>query len=97
MAGKMQLRAWLCFRAKFLRSFMRKAASPSRSSSGQLLWAMFILLVALWIVAFAVHLGGGFITYMLLISLAILTIRSASRRRRRAPVEEAAINQERAA
>lgn len=58
---------------------------------------MFILLVALWIVAFAVHLGGGFITYMLLISLAILTIRSASRRRRRAPVEEAAINQERAA
>lgn len=58
---------------------------------------MFILLVSLWIVAFAVHLGGGFITYMLLISLAILTIRSASRRRRRAPVEEAAINQERAA
>ncbi len=58
---------------------------------------MFILLVAPWIVAFAVHLGGGFITYMLLISLAILTIRSASRRRRRAPVEEAAINQERAA
>lgn len=48
---------------------------------------MFIVLVALWMVAFAAHLGGGVITYLLLISLAILAIRSAGRRRKRAQVQ----------
>ena len=83
------------FRRGILRLFMKKA--PARSSSGQFIWAIFILLVALWIIAFAAHLGGGVITYMLVISLAVLAIRSAGKRRRRTPVEEAAMNEERAA
>lgn len=58
---------------------------------------MFILLTALWIVAFAYHLGGGVITYLLVISLAVLAIRSAGRRRKRASVEAAAIDDEHAA
>ena len=76
---------------------MRKAAATARSSSGQILWAILLVLMALWIVAFAAHLGGGLITYLLIVSLAILAIRSAGKRRKRAPVQEDAVNDERAA
>jgi hypothetical protein len=67
---------------------MMKASEPSRSSSGQILWAIFIVLIALWVIAFAAHLGGGVITYLLIISLAVLLIRSAGSRAKPAPVQE---------
>jgi hypothetical protein len=65
-----------------------KASEPSRSPSGQILWAIFIVLVALWVIAFAAHLGGGVITYLLIVSLAVLLIRSAGSRAKTAPVQE---------
>jgi hypothetical protein len=65
-----------------------KAIEPSHSSSAQILWAIFIVLVALWVIAFAAHLGGGVITYLLIVSLAILLIRTALTRAKTAPVQE---------
>lgn len=65
-----------------------KGSEPSRSSSGQILWAIFIVLIALWVIAFAAHLGGGVITYLLIVSLAVLLIRSASSRPKTAPLGE---------
>lgn len=70
---------------------MMKASEPSRSSSGQILWAIFIVLIALWVIAFAAHLGGGVITYLLIVSLAVLLIRSAGSRAKTAPVQEGQI------
>lgn len=65
-----------------------KASDPSRSPSGQILWAIFIVLIALWVIAFAAHLGGGVITYLLIVSLAILLIRSAGSRARTASAHQ---------
>ena len=48
------------------------------------MWAIFIVLVALWGIAYAAHWSGGLITYLLLISAVILFLRSASRRNRAA-------------
>jgi lysylphosphatidylglycerol synthetase-like protein (DUF2156 family) len=76
---------------------MRKASPPAHSSSGQVLWAILIVLIALWIVAYAAHLGGGLITYLLMISLAVMAIRSAGKRRKRALVRQAEVDNERAA
>ena len=76
---------------------MRKATSATQSSSGQFLWAILIVLVALWMVAFAAHLSGGVITYLLMVSLAVLAIRSAAKRRKSASVGEDAVNDDRAA
>ena len=67
---------------------MMKASEPSRTSSGQILWAIFIVLIALWVIAFAAHLGGGVITYLLIVSLAVLLIRSASSRVKTASAQE---------
>jgi hypothetical protein len=64
-------------------------SKPRRhSSSGQILWAIFIVLIALWAIAFAAHLGGGLITYLLLVSLAVLLIHSAATRAKAAPAEQ---------
>lgn len=60
---------------------MKSTSQSSRSSASQIMWAVFIVLVALWIIAFAAHLSGGVITYLLLISAAILFLRSASHRK----------------
>lgn len=65
-----------------------KASEPSRSPSSQILWAIFIVLIALWVIAFAAHLGGGVITYLLIVSVAILLIRSAGSRAKTAPAQE---------
>ncbi|HEV2115450.1 MAG TPA: DUF5670 family protein [Terriglobales bacterium] len=65
-----------------------KATEPSHSPSAQIFWAIFIVLVALWVIAFAAHVGGGVITYLLILSLAILLIRTASTRAKTAPVQE---------
>ena len=65
-----------------------KASEPSRSPSGQILWAIFIVLIALWVIAFAAHLGGGVITYLVIVSLAVLLIRSAGSRAKAAPVQQ---------
>jgi hypothetical protein len=63
----------------------------SRSSlSSQILWASFIVLLALWVIAFAAHLGGGVITYLLIVSMAILLIRSAAARAKAAPAPQEA-------
>ncbi|HLK34917.1 MAG TPA: hypothetical protein VKT29_17600 [Terriglobales bacterium] len=51
--------------------------SRSGSSGAQFLWASLIVLVALWVIAFAAHIGGGVITYLVIVSLAALLIRSA--------------------
>lgn len=64
-----------------------KASETSHSPAAQILWAIFIVLIALWVIAFAAHLGGGVITYLLIISLAVLLIRSASTRSKTAPAE----------
>lgn len=48
------------------------------------MWAIFIVLVALWVIAYAAHWSGGLITYLLLISAVILFLRSASSRNRAA-------------
>lgn len=67
---------------------MKKAAAPRHSPSLQILWAIFIVLIALWVIAFAAHLGGGLITYLLIVSLAILLIRSTVARAKAAPAQE---------
>lgn len=65
-----------------------KAPEPGRSSSTQILWAIFIVLTALWIIAFAAHVGGGLITYLLVVSLAVVLIHSAATRPKTVPVRE---------
>ena len=65
-----------------------KASEPGHSSSAQILWAIFIVLIALWIIAFAAHLGGGLITYLLVVSLAVLLIHSAATRPKTAAAGE---------
>jgi lysylphosphatidylglycerol synthetase-like protein (DUF2156 family) len=65
-----------------------KAPKSTHSSSGQILWAGFIVLIALWVIAFAAHLGGGVITYLVIISLAVLLIRSATGRSKAASVQQ---------
>ena len=68
--------------------------TPSKSShslSAQILWAVLIVLIALWIIAFAANLGGGVVTYLLIVSLAVLLIRSATSRARTAPAQQGAI------
>jgi hypothetical protein len=64
-----------------------KASETSHSHSAQIMWAIFIVLIALWVIAFAAHLGGGVITYLLIVSLAVLLIRSASTRAKTAPAQ----------
>ncbi len=64
-----------------------KAPKATHSSPAQVLWAGFIVLIALWVIAFAAHLGGGVITYLLIISLAVLLIRSATSRNKAASVQ----------
>jgi hypothetical protein len=64
-------------------------ASKSRHSlSAQILWAIIIVLIALWVIAFAADLGGGVITHLLIVSLAVLLIRSATARTRTAPAQQ---------
>jgi 4-hydroxybenzoate polyprenyltransferase len=66
----------------------KKASSNTSSGSStaaQILWAIFVVLVTLWVIAFAAHLGGGLITYLLIISMAVLLIRSAAARAKPSP------------
>jgi len=95
-SGFEQRREWLakCTRlskaepkSKLLRLLM-KAPEPGHSSSTQILWAIFIVLTALWIIAFAAHVGGGLITYLLVVSLAVVLIHSAATRPKTVPVRE---------
>jgi len=44
----------------------------SGSSGASMLWALVAVLFLLWIVGIGLQLTGGFITYLLLLSLAIL-------------------------
>ena len=69
-----------------------RTSEASHSPSGQILWAIFIVLIALWVIAFAAHLGGGVITYLLVVSLAVLLIRSAGSRSKAATVQERNMN-----
>lgn len=52
------------------------------------MWAIFIVLVALWVIAYVAHLSGGLITYLLLISAMILFIRFAGSRSRTGTVQQ---------
>lgn len=63
---------------------MKKTSPSHRSVAAQVMWAIFIVLVALWGIAYAAHWSGGLITYLLLISAVILFLRSASSRNRAA-------------
>lgn len=60
---------------------MKNSSESSRSCASQVMWAVFIVLGAVWVVAYAAHWGGGRITYLLLISAAVLFLRSASNRK----------------
>jgi lysylphosphatidylglycerol synthetase-like protein (DUF2156 family) len=60
---------------------MKNSSESSRSCASQFMWAVFIVLGAVWVVAYAAHLGGGRITFLLLISAAVLFLRSASNRK----------------
>jgi hypothetical protein len=48
----------------------------------QLLWATFLVLFFLWLVAAGMHLTGGLISYLLLIALLALLIRTSLSRNR---------------
>jgi hypothetical protein len=62
----------------------------------QILWAIFIVLFMLWVVAAGMHLTGGLITYLLIIALIVLLVRTTySRSRSAAP--KIAVKQERIA
>ena len=63
-------------------------SKSSHSLSAQILWAILIVLIALWVIAFAADLGGGLITYLLIVSLAVLLIRSAAARTKTAPAQQ---------
>lgn len=81
-------KAGQAFRSDTLPFDVMKAPKATHSSSAQILWAGFIVLIALWVIAFAAHLGGGVITYLLIISLAVLLIRSATSRNKAASVQQ---------
>jgi hypothetical protein len=53
--------------------------SSGRSFASQIIRSVVIVLAALWIVAYAAHLSGGLITYLLFVSALILFISSANR------------------
>jgi len=62
----------------------------------QILWAIFIVLFMLWVVAAGMHLTGMMITYLLIIALIVLLVRTTySRSRSAAP--KIAVKQERIA
>ncbi len=63
--------------------------------AGQFLWAIFIVLFMLWVVAAGMHLTGGLITYLLLIALIALLLRTTYSRSR--PVAKEQPERERAA
>jgi hypothetical protein len=67
---------------------MKKSSSSSHPLASQIMWAIFIVLVALWVIAYVAHLSGGLITYLLLISAMILFIRFAGNRSRTGPVQQ---------
>lgn len=67
------------------------SSKSGHSLSAQILWAILIVLIALWVIAFAANLGGGVITYLLIVSLAVLLIRSATARARTAPARQGTI------
>ena len=48
----------------------------------QFLWATFLVLFFLWVVAAGMHLTGGLITYLLIVSLLALLIRTTYSRNR---------------
>lgn len=66
-----------------------KASEAGHSPSKQILWAIFIVLIALWVIAFAAHLGGGLITYLAIVSLVVLLIHSAGSRPKAAATQDA--------
>lgn len=63
---------------------MKKSSKRGRSVAAQIIRSVVIVLTALWIIAYAAHLSGGLITYLLLISALILFISSAGSRNKRA-------------
>jgi hypothetical protein len=46
-----------------------------------MLWTIFIVLIALWVLGFATHVAGGLIHLLLVIALAVLVINLLSGRR----------------
>lgn len=46
-----------------------------------MLWTIFVILVVLWIVGFALHIAGSLIHLLLLIALTILVVRLVTGRR----------------
>jgi hypothetical protein len=55
-----------------------------KSLAEQILWAIFIVLFMLWLVAAGMHLTGGLITYLLVIALVVLLVRTTYSRSRAA-------------
>jgi Family of unknown function (DUF5670) len=46
-----------------------------------MLWTIFVVLLALWVLGFATHVAGGLIHLLLVIALAVLVINLLSGRR----------------
>jgi hypothetical protein len=46
-----------------------------------MLWAIFVILLVLWLLGFTLHIAGGFIHILLVIALVILVINLVSGRR----------------
>ncbi len=49
-------------------------ARVKKGSTGGLLWAIIVVMFALWLLSFVVHFGGGLIHLLLVIALLLLVV-----------------------
>lgn len=46
-----------------------------------MLWTIFVILIVLWLLGFAIHIGGGLIHILLVIAVIVLIVQLISGRR----------------
>jgi len=57
------------------------ARSGRKKSMAQLLWIIFVIIVALWLIGFIAHIGGGLIHLLLVVALIVLVFNLITGRR----------------
>jgi hypothetical protein len=49
--------------------------APTFSNGGNMLWTIVVILLVLWALGFAVHIGGGLIHILLVIAVIVVLVR----------------------
>jgi Flp pilus assembly protein TadB len=58
-----------------------KRMKPGTHEEVDMLWAVFVVLLILWLLGFSLHIGGGLIHLLLVVGLVVLVINLLSGRR----------------